>query len=1191
MRSFKFYEKRAGALLPGLLAALAIFIFTGCASRGFDVEDLSAGEDPTELSAQDKQKAGEALKVSAINLIEDGTSVLIATNRTAEYTAFTLTNPLRLVIDLPEANLYDVLDTIKVNNQYIKAINVVTYGGKEKIGRIIMELQDGVEHEVRSERKGLIVNFKHDPLAGMPEGFIEDESVVVASSSDVVLADNTVDNETAVVETLSPATSVDGLQSFKEESDVVIQIVSDGAIGKYNTFELSDPARVVIDVWDVTNSTGLKVMRVDATEINDVRVGNHPDKVRFVIDLTGEEIPPYAVTKSGDHITATFSPNQVDENLVVASVAGEAVVSSSDEAASVADEQDTATENSVNEDLAAAEAEVSNTADTGQDVGSDIGAEVTAGAEAVSEETTSEVAAIATEIAATADEDLVVASTEDTAYSAVASEETGTAALDTAVEAVDKAVAEETPAEEVVVVSAEAATDTAAVGADAVDTAAEITDTAALDTAVEAVDKAVAEEAPGEEVVVVSAEAATDTAAVEADAVDTAAEITGTAALDTAVEAVDKAVAEEAPAEEVVVVSAEDTVEIVATAAETDPQATDNNVSNVLDNTDAEIADALKVEKEATAEAAAAVQEDKSVVTTEAAQPVAEVVKERPPVIKAGNHIKNIDYKKIGTKGFLTIETGSKAAYSIKESNNGRTLVLDISDTSIDDSLVRTLDATKLGTPVATISSYQGSSDPAVTRVLIDLASKASHSVIEIEGRLSLVFEPFATAAQKKSVTSVVAAKKAKYNGKKIDLDMMDARITDILRLLAEVSNLNIIASDDVTGTISLRLRDVPWDQAFDIILKAKGLDKVRVGNVIRVAPATRISQERDAALAAVKASEKLEPLGIDFVAINYGKAEDLAEHVKNVLTDRGSVTSEIRTNTLIIKDIKKGIAAARTLITHLDTQIPQVLIEARIVEASSSFSRDLGVQWGVDYQTGGNVNTNFFGSGVDSKGIPVSGQTPSNSTNPLFESRNGARNFAVNLPATGSIGTLGALGFILGKAGQNPLVLDLRLSAGEQEGLLRTISRPRVVTMDNKEAKIEDGESIPFETTSASGTSTIFIDANLSLTVTPHITPDGSVLMKIKASKNSRGTFTTSSGEPSIVKKEASTEVLVRDGETTVIGGIISSDSNHTDTGIPYLKDVPLLGKLFRSKSTKESQKELLIFITPSIMTDKAAG
>jgi type IV pilus assembly protein PilQ len=476
-------------------------------------------------------------------------------------------------------------------------------------------------------------------------------------------------------------------------------------------------------------------------------------------------------------------------------------------------------------------------------------------------------------------------------------------------------------------------------------------------------------------------------------------------------------------------------------------------------------------------------------------------------------------------------------------------------------------------------------------RVLVRLKGKAIYNVKEVGNTITIDFESpppkLVVKTEPEQEKPLLKTGAGKYAGKKINLDMMEANITDVLRLLAEVSDLNIIASDDVKGTISLRLKNVPWDQAFDIILKAKGLGKTIEGNVVRVAPEGKIRQEKEAELAAMKAQEKLESLKIKFVAVNYATASELEAQVTGVLSARGSVTSEARTNTLIIKDIKQGIDSAVDLITRLDTPIPQVLIEARIVEASTSFARDLGIQWGADYQASGNEYL-VDGFGATS----TSGQTPtSRTTNPTFTARSGVGTYAVDLPATGTAGTLGALGFVLGRAGSNPLILDLRLSAGESEGRLRTISRPRIITMDNKEAKIEQGESIPFSTTSASGTATKFIDANLSLTVTPHITPDGSVLMKIKASRNSIGTFRSSSGEPSINKKETSTEVLVRDGETTVIGGIVISDTSDTERGIPFLKDIPLIGWLFKSKSLSDTQTELLIFITPTILKNKVVG
>ncbi len=555
--------------------------------------------------------------------------------------------------------------------------------------------------------------------------------------------------------------------------------------------------------------------------------------------------------------------------------------------------------------------------------------------------------------------------------------------------------------------------------------------------------------------------------------------------------------------------------------------------------------------------------------------------------VEAAVKVENVDFKKLGPLGRLTISNSAKPEYSVKESEDGMTVVIDLKDAKIPDELSRTLDATKLGTTVATISSYQESSRPASVRVLVKLSEKTPYEVKEENGTINLDFQAPApeTAAQPVKTPAKPVVEKKGYTGKKIDLDMMDANISDVLRLLAEVSNLNIVASDEVKGTISLRLKNVPWDQAFDIILKSKDLDSVKEGNVIRVAPAAKIRQEKEALLAAKKAQEKLEDLDIRFISVNYANAADLIKQVQSVLTERGSVSNDARTNTLIVKDVKLGIAAADNLVKKLDTKVPQVLIEARIVEATSSFARDLGIQWGFDYGTGGNLSTQTFGD-TSAPGHVLRAQTP-NSTIQV----SGNDQFAVNLPAAGTAGTLGALGFVLGKAGQNPFLLDLRLSAGESEGRLKTISRPRITTMDNKEAKIEQGESIPFETTSASGTQTIFIDANLSLTVTPHITPDGSVLMKIKASRNSIGVFRTSSGQPSINKKESTTDVLVKDGETTVIGGIVISDKNDTDKGIPYLKDIPILGWLFKNKSVSDSQQELLIFITPTIVKDKIVG
>ncbi len=587
--------------------------------------------------------------------------------------------------------------------------------------------------------------------------------------------------------------------------------------------------------------------------------------------------------------------------------------------------------------------------------------------------------------------------------------------------------------------------------------------------------------------------------------------------------------------------------------------------------------------------------------------PVAKETPASPASEEKTLNVEGVDFKKVDERGRLTIRGSGKLDYTVKDTEDGQTVIFDIKGATISADLSRTLDASKLHTGVLTISSYQESSGAVKNvRVLVKLKEKIDYDVNEVNGALNVDFKTPASMTEAKGSENPVVLDEGKkeFTGKKIDLDMMDANVTDVLRLLAEVSNLNIVASDDVKGTVSLRLKNVPWDQAFDIILKSKGLDMIKKGNVVMVAPEAKIKQEKESALTSKKAQEKLEDLEVVFIPANYANVNDLIPQIKGILSERGSVTSDLRTNTLIVKDIRKGREAAVNLVKRLDTTIPQVVIEARIVEAESTFLRDLGIQWGVDFRASGKPFANIFGAntppgqtspgqtGNIPPGVTAAGTaSPSGINPPVFSPTHGVQDFAINLPAQGAIGTLGALGFIIGNAGSNPAVLDLRLSAGEQEGHLKTISRPRITTMDNKEAKIEQGESIPFATTSAAGTATTFVDANLSLTVTPHITPDGSVLMKIKANNNSIGSFKTSTGEPSINKKESQTEVLVHDGETTVIGGIVISDKNTTDSGIPFLKDIPVLGWLFKRRSISDKQTELLIFITPTILKDKAVG
>jgi type IV pilus assembly protein PilQ len=408
------------------------------------------------------------------------------------------------------------------------------------------------------------------------------------------------------------------------------------------------------------------------------------------------------------------------------------------------------------------------------------------------------------------------------------------------------------------------------------------------------------------------------------------------------------------------------------------------------------------------------------------------------------------------------------------------------------------------------------------------------------------------------------------YSGQKISLDFQDAEVSNVLRLIADVSGLNMVVGEEVKGKVTLKLFNVPWDQSLDIILKSKGLGQVREGNIIRIDTNPNIAKQQDEAAKAKEAQVKAEDLKTLIIPINYAKATDLSTTLKKNLSSRGELTVNEATNSLIAKDVPQNIADIQQLIKLLDLPTPQVLIETRIVQANTNFARDLGVQWGLSAKDtfGGNqLALNAGPSSADG----FAGQIP---------------NFAINLPASGGAGSIGNVGFTLGHlTGTNPFNLDVRLSAGEASGETKLISSPRIVTLDNREAVIQQGDSVPFETVSDKGTQTQFIDATLNLTVTPHITPNGSVIMKIKATKNAIGTFRSRLGAPSISKREAATEVMVQDGETTVIGGIFETTKSETETGVPWLAKIPGLGWLFKRQSVSDQNSELLIFITPSIV------
>ena len=426
-----------------------------------------------------------------------------------------------------------------------------------------------------------------------------------------------------------------------------------------------------------------------------------------------------------------------------------------------------------------------------------------------------------------------------------------------------------------------------------------------------------------------------------------------------------------------------------------------------------------------------------------------------------------------------------------------------------------------------------------------------------------------------------------RYRGRRIDLDFNNADIHNILRLLAEVGGVNIVTSDDVSGTVTIRMRNVPWDQALEVILQAKGLGMVRRGNLIRVAPLETLEKERELAIERRKQLETLEPLETRLVPVSYATAGELEPRVEELLSERGSVSVDERTNTLIVRDIADILDDVEELIRTLDTQTPQVLVEARIVEATSQYVRDVGIQWGGDVTMStatGNptglvfpANMGFVGGNYDTAS-PTAGLSP-------YQRQISTPNYAVNLPATTATGTGGALGITMGALGGG-VNLAVRLSAAESTGVVRIISSPRILTLDNHEAHIAQGTLIPYSQISAQGVQTAFQEAKLELRVRPHVTSDGSVSMHVKVTRDEPDfTRTSPRGDPTILKREAETDLLIEDGHTAVIGGIYTRNTGRTVDQIPFFGDIPILGVLFQRRRVRDERAELLIFLTPRIV------
>ncbi|MBP2689096.1 MAG: pilQ, partial [Deltaproteobacteria bacterium] len=594
-----------------------------------------------------------------------------------------------------------------------------------------------------------------------------------------------------------------------------------------------------------------------------------------------------------------------------------------------------------------------------------------------------------------------------------------------------------------------------------------------------------------------------------------------------------------------------------------------------------------------------------------------------------GPAVVGIDLEDLPDASNVVIATAGNPPYQVSKKAGDVTLVF--KGAVAEKGLLRRIDARKFDIPVKTIVPSDGKKG---VTVAVAFAPGSAYTVEKRDGSVVVAF-PKGVTAEKADLVARAAPGTApqvnkadvgtepvdgngepaslegsqswgfltgssdvgrKFHGQRISMDFKDADLTNVFRIIAEVSNLNIITADDVKGKVSLRLVNVPWDQALDIVLRSKSLGASQEGNVLRIAPLSslrkeeqdrfdaqkQVEQSRQEALNRADEIKAMQEAVFDTIPVSYSKASELLAKIKPLGSKFGRLDSDDRTNVLIIRDLPKNIAAIRTLVATLDTATPQVLIEARIVEVDTTFTRELGVQWGGAYRTAGG-STNYGITGIqDSSGASVPGSAVGAATTNPFTATNPAPTYAVNLPAAIGLGSGGGIAFGVLK---DNLRLDLSLSALESSGKGKIISSPKIVTTDNKEAVIEQGTQIPYSTVSASGTNVQFVDATLSLKVTPHITPDGRVSMKLEAKNDSQGDVAPGSNTPSINKKKATTEVLIRDGETTVIGGILQITRNESRSGLPWLSKIPVLGYLFRHDINSTQNRELLIFITPRIL------
>ena len=545
--------------------------------------------------------------------------------------------------------------------------------------------------------------------------------------------------------------------------------------------------------------------------------------------------------------------------------------------------------------------------------------------------------------------------------------------------------------------------------------------------------------------------------------------------------------------------------------------------------------------------------------------------------------IRTIDFRRgaDGTGRVIVQLTDPRTPVNVRQ--EGNQVVVDFAGTSMPKNLMRRYDVMDFATPVQTVDALrvEGSS-----RLVISAQGDFEQLAYQSDNQYTIEVKP--------SLKHNAADEKKEYSGERLTLNFQDIDVRSVLQLLADTSGQNIVVSDSVTGNLTLRLQNVPWDQALDIVLRTKGLDKRRQDNVIIIGPTDELASREKAELAAHKEVQELSPTHTEFMQVNYAKVVDLAKLIKtasakdSMLSPRGSLTFDERTNTLLVQDTADKLADIRRLVQTLDVPVKQVLIEARIVIVSDTFERDLGAQLGITGFTTAGAGSLLTVSGTNvgtdsmlSSAFPPSSTKPSGFVNyPPLASR-----YNVNLPASNVNGSIG-LSLLSGRH-----LLDLELTAAQNEGKSETISSPRLITANQKQATIMQGVEIPYQESASSGaTTTQFKNAVLSLKVTPLITPDNRVILDLDVQDDAVGqqvTSATGGSVPSIDTREIITQVLVNDGQTVVLGGILDTTKTRSANKVPFLADIPILGNLFKSTTDINNKTELLIFITPKILRE----